>query len=311
MPADRKNKKRNFLANLMLLALSVIILLILLEVFVRIFNIAPDYGATKGMYQKDDLLDYSMTPDFKGRFTRQEFSADVSTNSFGLRDVQYSEKKPNDYRILALGDSFTWGAYGTELNQTFAKILEKKLNERHGKLNYQVINAGVPGYGTDQELAYLENKGSELKPDLVLLNFFVGNDFRDNMQSGEYAVEDGILVSRKVQVSASEKIRGLLLVHSHAYRIIEKGAIILFNDFIQKYVKNKVENENYESQLFMKPANDEMNREFKINFAVKTASKAPMKTVNAKRRAVAAVLPTTANRAQVITKRERISMRLT
>jgi len=260
---NKPNKKRkNILKNILLLMGTIIVFLILLEGIARLFNLSSDYGAEKGMYRKDDLLDYSLTPNFTGRFTKSEFSIEVSTNSLGLRDVQYSDKKQNDYRILALGDSFTWGAYGTELSQTFIKLLEKKLNEKPDGLNYQVINAGAPGYGTDQEFLYLEKKSYQLKPDLVLLNFFVGNDFHDNIQSGEFTVKDGVLVAKKIKVSAPGKIRNFLLKYSYAYRLMEKGAIVLFKDFIQNHIKNKIENENYEAQLFSKPANDVMNEEF-------------------------------------------------
>ena len=45
----------------------------------------------------------------------------------------------------------------------------------------QVINGGVNGYSTYQELAYYRYYGRPLEPDLVVLCFFPGNDFRDNM----------------------------------------------------------------------------------------------------------------------------------
>ena len=262
MRIDKKDKRKGILPGVLLLAITIIILFFLLETAVRIFNLAPDFGASKGMFQKDKLLDYSLTPNFSGKFAKSEFSIGVSTNSLGIRDVEYTDKKPNDYRILALGDSFTWGAYGTQLNQTFVKLLEKKLNKNPDKNNYQIINAGVPGYGTDQEMIYLENKGYKLKPDLVILNFFVGNDFKDNMQSGEFTVENGVLVSKNFNASASQMIRTFLIIYSHAYRVMEKGAIILFKDFIQKYIKGKIENDNYEKQLFLKPANAEISKEF-------------------------------------------------
>ena len=257
-----KNKKtnRNIAINLALFFVAIAIFLVFFEIIARLLN--PEYGSTKGMFQKDEVLDYSMTPNFKGKFSRQEFKLELQTNSLGLRDIEYGEKKGNEFRILALGDSFAWGAYGTELNQTYLKILEKKLNERGGKnFRYLVINAGVPGYGTDQELLYLKDRGYKLKPDLIMLNFFVGNDFIDNLQSGEMTVKDGFLVTSKSRQKFAEKLRAFLLANSHAYRVIEKGMLNVFGNFIQKYVKGKIQQDDYQAKLFLAPLNKDIKQQ--------------------------------------------------
>lgn len=264
MPPDNKTNKKTILPSILLLIIIIFAFLILAEGIVRLSGIASKYGPVKGLFQKDDLLDYSMAPNFSGKFEKEEFSnVDISTNSLGLRDAEYKEKTSADYRILALGDSFAWGAYGTSLNQTFLKILEKKLNQNPDKSSYQVINMGVPGYGTDQELLYLENKGIKLKPDLAVVNFFVGNDFHDNAQSGELTVKDGYLVTNKITETAFQKLRNFLVLHSHLYRISEKGMTYLFGSFLQAGVKNS-QYGSYESQLFANPASDEMKKEIEV-----------------------------------------------
>ena len=264
MPNSKKLiiKNNNILKNILFSIITIIIFLTLTEIVIRIFNIAPEYGSTKGMFQKDDLLDYRMAPNFKGTFVRQEFKIDIATNSYGLRDEEYYGKKKNDFNILALGDSFTWGAYGTSLNQTFVKILEKKLNENSNRLHYRVINAGVPGYGTDQEFIYLKTEGAKFKPDLVMLNFFVGNDFNDNMQTNESTVKDGLLIANKANPGFPEKFRAFFLLHLHSYRLIERGIISLFSDFINKHIKGLLEYDDYEAQLFLKPPNKDVNNQF-------------------------------------------------
>jgi hypothetical protein len=50
-----------------------------------------------------------------------------------------------------------------------------------------VINAGVSGYSTDQELLWLQSDGMGFSPDLVLLEF-TGNDEHDNAQQLVYGV---------------------------------------------------------------------------------------------------------------------------
>jgi hypothetical protein len=79
---------------------------------------------------------------------------------------------------VALGDSVTFGLE-VPIEQTYPKVLERELLN-HGRAAVEVINAGVPGYGTRQELAWLRAYGVRLSPDLVILGFFVGNDVLDN-----------------------------------------------------------------------------------------------------------------------------------
>jgi lysophospholipase L1-like esterase len=70
-----------------------------------------------------------------------------------------------------LGDSFAWG-YGVEESERFSQLLE-------GALGAEVINAGVSGYSTDQELLWYGNEGIKYETDLVIL-VIAGNDVGDN-----------------------------------------------------------------------------------------------------------------------------------
>ena len=94
---------------------------------------------------------------------------------------EYRETKPTDYRVLFLGDSFTYGL-GVNDDQTFAAQVEKDL--RAGRLSVEVMNAGCPGKGTDYALKCFQTVGRKFHPDLTVLGFFC-NDFQDNAR-GEY-----------------------------------------------------------------------------------------------------------------------------
>jgi lysophospholipase L1-like esterase len=103
--------------------------------------------------------------------------ADVRINSQGLRDNDYSLTKPwGVYRILLLGDSTTFG-WGVPLEETTAKILERKLNAERlpGYQHFEAINAGVGNYDTVQEVTYYESQGREFHPDLVILVYFIND----------------------------------------------------------------------------------------------------------------------------------------
>lgn len=121
-----------------------------------------------------------------------EYETRVTINSRGLRDEEIPYEKPEGvYRILLLGDSFAEGIR-TELAQTAGKVMEARLNETAATPRFQVIDAGVGAWGTDQELLWLRNEGVKYKPDLVLLLFFSGNDFMNNSETLEVSNVGGI-----------------------------------------------------------------------------------------------------------------------
>jgi len=117
------------------------------------------------------------------RYTRTEFDHRVEINSLGLRDREISREKPRGvFRILVLGDSFAEGKQ-VRLDETFPKRLERALAERFPSQRWEVINGGVSGYGTADEIKFFEILGRALDPDLVILAFCVGNDVQDNAAS--------------------------------------------------------------------------------------------------------------------------------
>jgi hypothetical protein len=64
-----------------------------------------------------------------------------------------------------------------EAGETYGRRLEGLLNQQAtGQLRYEVINAGVPGWNIENELAYLQAEGWKYKPDLILLDLTIVND---------------------------------------------------------------------------------------------------------------------------------------
>lgn len=121
----------------------------------------------------NDKIIYDLRPDLDVVFQNQP----VQTNSCGMRDKERTIAKPFDtYRIALLGDSFTFG-WGVGQDESFAVVLENVLNDlSKGKPKFEVLNFGVPGYSTFQEVAKFKESGADFDPDAVLV-FFVQNDF--------------------------------------------------------------------------------------------------------------------------------------
>jgi len=78
-----------------------------------------------------------------------------------------------------VGDSMTFGS-GVSYTESLPGMFGGLAAGRDGLQNVEVVNAGVPGYGTAQELLFYERLAPVVEPDLVVLVFFTGNDLQDN-----------------------------------------------------------------------------------------------------------------------------------
>lgn len=157
-----------------------------------------------------------MTPGWKKTVKGGEFRADVRISSEGWRvlpdlrpvdqfsgeqvkelaggdsgvvgDAASSRRPGVGQTILALGDSFTFGCW--------ADVEDTWLNQIQRVTGAKVVNYGMPNAGTDTMLEVYKNlEPSRRKADIVMLGFYTGNDFYDNMVGqGSFTVSDGALV---------------------------------------------------------------------------------------------------------------------
>ena len=160
--------------NTLLVLLSILAGTAVCELLVR--QIAGQTLPTSDLYVIDHEVGKRMRPNWLG----QEFGVEVKTNSLGLRNPETTFAKPPDrYRILALGDSWTYGYRAAEAN-TYPRQLEFLLNQRAVSRGtpprYEIINAGVVGYSTGQEATYLQVEGYRFNPDLILVAYYPVND---------------------------------------------------------------------------------------------------------------------------------------
>ena len=134
-------------------------------------------------YSVDQTRGYALRPGVEGWFQR-EGKAYVRINGDGLRDREHSITKPqNVIRIALLGDSYP-EAFSVAEEEAFWSVMERKLQECdafQGK-QVEVINFGVSGYGTGQELLTLREHVWKYSPDIVMLAVTTNNDVIDNFR---------------------------------------------------------------------------------------------------------------------------------
>ena len=135
------------------------------------------YYELAGDYTRDKMADEHLVFRHKPSWEKRYGDVLVTYNERGLRDRPILPKAAGEYRILALGDSVTFG-WGVPQNQIFTFRLEQLLQGRLQR-PVRVINSGVGGYNTVQELTYFKQEGITFQPDLVMLTY-VQNDIEEN-----------------------------------------------------------------------------------------------------------------------------------
>jgi hypothetical protein len=159
----------------LLLGFSSLLTLSVVETAIRLIDpFGISYYEEEKRYAREKVADAELH--FRHPFswkTRYQ-GVEVSFNELGLRDEPIGVRQDNEYRILVLGDSVTFG-WGIERDATFCVGLQQKLNEQLER-PIRVINAGVGGYNTEQEFLLFKEKELALAPDMVVLVYTAEND---------------------------------------------------------------------------------------------------------------------------------------
>ena len=106
------------------------------------------------------------------------FEQDV-LNDLGYRGPMPSNPKDvKRKRVLIFGDSISQGLLVDRYSNTYPAVVQQVLESNH--IPAEVINFGVNGYGTLQEVATLETKGMSLEPDLIILQISLNDTYEDD-----------------------------------------------------------------------------------------------------------------------------------
>jgi lysophospholipase L1-like esterase len=113
----------------------------------------------------DRYLPYRLKPGSEGMF----FQSHIVINSLGFRGPETQKEKGNTYRIVALGESTTFGFTLDAQARPWPELLQQMVRERlKPQRPVEVINAGVPGYNLEHNLFRFDTDILPLHPDLVL-----------------------------------------------------------------------------------------------------------------------------------------------
>ena len=119
----------------------------------------------------------------------------VGVNGAGFRGPELARPK-RGRRVVVYGDSFVAAEF-SPVEETFVAQLGSRLGAALGE-PVEAVNAGVVGYGPDQEALRVEDEIGPLAPDLVVVAVFAGNDFGDLMRNKLFRLgPDGRLLDNR------------------------------------------------------------------------------------------------------------------
>jgi hypothetical protein len=153
-----------------------------------------------------------------------EYTSWIEVNLKGLRGAEIDyPKPPGEYRILVVGDSFTFAEQVNQI-ETFTQRLEDRLNADGATLHYRVLNAGSNGWATANEAVYLTKEGVRFRPDVVLVAVYLGNDVADNYRRVA-TVQNAVEADLALRGADSFDGPRRLLRRSELYTVFESGVL--------------------------------------------------------------------------------------
>jgi len=170
---------RRLATNVLLACASVVVTATVIELGVR--RLGPDVGrflrpTRANCLRRSPSLSYEFVPLCHGELSGTTFR----TNSLATRGDEPHPDRPR--RVVALGDSCTWG-WAVAQDETYPVKLQRLFDAENAAPAVDVINAGVPGWTSYQGVEYLREQAAGLHPSVVIIGF----GFNDQFESGDIA----------------------------------------------------------------------------------------------------------------------------
>jgi len=172
---------------------TIILLFFAGELFMRIYLPSPKNSGN--LERKEWNSDYRKSAFIPNTEVIHE-GVPTKINSLGLKNKEIDiHKAKNISRILMFGDSYTYGL-GLSIEEILSSQLERRLNiEKNDSIEIQVLNFGVCGINTFQEVMYALNYGIKFDPSIVII-VWMFNDIEMNgysLQDFEYFTKNHTL----------------------------------------------------------------------------------------------------------------------
>ncbi len=161
------------LQNIGLIALSIILCLIILELFFRLFSPTRDYSSKndRHLIQPDSLLSYRYASNLDTNLVTIDYRIDIKTNRFGFRDGQWNFDTTQT-NLLVLGNSFSAG-FGVDNEERWSSLLDIKLSALESPAT--VYNAAISGYSITQSIDNGIQLSKLIQPEIIIVGLYLNS----------------------------------------------------------------------------------------------------------------------------------------
>jgi lysophospholipase L1-like esterase len=156
-------------------ALSAVVLLSASVFSAFVIMLIVDRCAGFLLKTQDDLV---FEPYSTIAYSTPEFKVTARINNLGFRGADLDPRKRKRYRIVTLGDSFTFG-WGVDTEHAWPRVLEEELQRQ--SVDAEVLNLGQPGTYPAQYAQISMRANPLLRPDLVVVAVNQGDDLGQTM----------------------------------------------------------------------------------------------------------------------------------
>lgn len=185
-------------------AVATVVAVVIGEVVMRIARDPPGYFPINhredSLYVTHPVRGYTLKPGAHHRYVTPEVNVSMDVSSDGLRDTTLAAAQRADYRILAVGNSFTMGL-AVAADDTWSKQLERLIAARNPRRSVHVVNAGVAGYSPWQIRSRMEELLPRLQPQVVVFELTTqtfGRMYHPNVLFGGTLVRADVLPGLRI-----------------------------------------------------------------------------------------------------------------
>jgi lysophospholipase L1-like esterase len=237
--------KKGFLVNALIILGITILIILVLEIFLRLFfpqNLYAERITGETFSYMDEMLGMQYTPRARWQFFHPEYVAEYAINEHGFRDARnYSTPKPEDnVRVLLLGDSFTFGQ-GVNYDQAWPVKTEKMLINQ-GNNSVELVKAGVQGMDSRSEFILLKRLLEKYQIDVVVVGFLINDLYTNSLYGIEESKDDELIdKGRRLeeewsQTSKQVFMKGSLESEFHLLTLAKRMVISIDEVYCRLYI---------------------------------------------------------------------------